>query len=125
MVKGIIATIIAFLIFLGVGIYEQHFITNEFKTFEEILTPLYEKIEDESANEQDGLSVQKWWLHSKKTLHIVIPHNDIKDIDYYLAETISYISTKDYNLAKSKTEVLLELCEHIPGTYKVSIENIF
>jgi len=93
--------------------------------FHEILTELYEKVDNNEANREDALSVQKWWLNKKESLHIYIPHNDIKEIDYWLAETVSLIYTKGYDEALSKVEVLLEICEHLPDTFSLKMQNIF
>jgi hypothetical protein len=124
MVKSIITLLIALSLLIGGAFYEQHLVKRDFELFEEILTELYEKIEKQECNKDDALSVQKWWIKKKESLHIYIPHNDIKEIDYWLAECVSLVYTNDYNDALSKVEVLLEICEHIPDTYNLKIENI-
>jgi hypothetical protein len=125
MVRSIVSTLIAIILLVGGAFIEQHLIKKEFGLFEDILTELYEKTESYDCNREDALSVQKWWVHKKESLHIYIPHNDIKEIDYWLAEALSLIYTQDYDDALSKIEVLIEICEHIPDTYKLNLENVF
>ena len=62
--------------------------------------------------------------NGEKNLHSVIPHNDISYIDYWMGEAVSYIETKNFDDALSKIEVLITICEQIPQTYSVSLENI-
>ena len=125
MVRSLISLAVAISILIGAAFYEQHLVKRDFGLFEDILTELYEKIETEECNRDDALAVQEWWVHKKQSLHIYIPHNDIKEIDYWLAECVSLVYTENYNDALSKVEVLLEICEHIPDTYGLKIENIF
>jgi len=124
MVRSIISLVIALTLLICGAFYEQHLVKRDFSLFEEILTELYEKIENENCDKEDVLSVQTWWVKKKESLHIYIPHNDIKEVDYWLSECVSLVYTKDYNDALSKVEVLLEICEHIPDTYNLKIENI-
>lgn len=68
--------------------------------------------------------MRELWETEKKNLHSVIPHNDISYIDYWMGEAVSYIETKNFDDALSKIEVLITICEQIPQTYSVSLENI-
>ena len=125
MVKSIISIVIALALLISGAFIEQHLVKHEFGLFQDILTEMYEKIEKEECNKEDALSVQKWWVKKKESLHIYIPHNDIREIDYWLAETVSLVYTNDFDDALSKVEVLIEICEHIPDTYNLRLENIF
>lgn len=125
MVKAIVSILIAMAVILGGTWIEQRSIGKDFQTFDAILYTLQNKTEDGDAESEDVLAVQKWWIRKKSRLHAYIPHNDIKEIDHWLAETVSLVHSGDYALALSKIEVLRELCEHIPGTFRITFENIF
>ena len=99
-------------------------IKNKFQDFHQVLEILYEKVDNETATQDDVYAVQKNWLDKKESLHIFIPHNDIKEIDLWLAESATLVRDKEWNDAVSKIEVLLELSEQIPKTFKLSLENI-
>ena len=124
MVKSAISMIFVFFVLLSFGIYEKVFITENFNELNCVFTALYEKIEEESANGEDVVSTQKNWLNKKKYLHAFIPHTEIKEIDLWLSEAITFVDKKDYKEALSKLEVLIELTEQIPKTFAVSFENI-
>ena len=125
MVKTIITTLaVSLLLFFGV-ILESNYIKTEFNELHANFSTLYEKVEQESANKQDVLAVQQNWLKKKSRLHIFIPHNEIKEIDLWLSETVTLVEQEKWEDALSKIEVLKELVEQIPNTFKVTIENVF
>ena len=125
MVKGIVSILLSLLVIAGGTWIEQRSIRKDFSNFDVILHTLEDKMEMQNVKGEDVLAVQKWWIQKKSKLHAYIPHNEIKDIDHWLAESVSLVQTGDYDLALSKIEVLRELCEHIPGTFRITFENIF
>ncbi len=125
MVKSIISMIIVAVLLTVGAIFEADFVHRQFNEFDEVLCVLYEKVNDEVATENDVYAVQKNWLDKKKYLHVFIPHNEIKEIDLWLAESVKLVRDKEWHDAVSKIEVLKELSEQIPKTFSVTWENIF
>ena len=125
MVKSFISAIVALALLITGAVLENRALTKDFNRLENILIELYDKTETEEATKEDALAVQKWWLNKKRTLNSYIPHDDIKDVDTLLAESVNLIHTKSFNLALAKLEVLIELCEHIPHSFSFKTENIF
>lgn len=124
MVKAIISTMLAILLVIGASILEQIYLNNSFNEFKQVLQSVQEKTEEEIAVKEDILNVQKLWLKKKKSLHIFIPHNDIREIDLWIAEAVSLVEKDNFEDALSKIEVVIELVEQIPKTYKLKVENI-
>ena len=116
--------IVAILLFC-MAAFEADFVKRQFCEFDTVLEVLYEKVSDETATEDDVYAVQKNWLDKKRYLHAFIPHNEIKEIDLWLAESIKLVREKEWTDAVSKIEVLKELSEQIPKTFSVTWENIF
>lgn len=124
MVKSIISMVVVAII-LAVGAYfESNFVSRQFDELEEVLNVLYEKVDDQTATEADVYAVQNNWLNKKRYLHAFIPHNEIKEVDLWLSETVTLVDKKEWTDALSKVEVLIELSEQIPKTFKISFENI-
>ena len=124
MVRSIISMIcVAFIFFVG-ATYESKFVHKQFNEFHNVLEILYEKVDDQVATQDDVYAVQKNWIAKKKVLHIFIPHNDIKEMDLWLAESATLVRDKEWKDAISKIEVLIELTEQIPKTFMLSWENI-
>ena len=124
MVKAILSTLVAILILFTGSLYEQYYVNKTFKEFKEIVVIVYNKIEEETATKEDVLSAQKFWISKKEKLHIFIPHNDIKEIDLWLAESSTLVENNKKEDAISKIDVVIELIEQIPKTYSFKIENI-
>ena len=125
MVKTIISVIVVAILIAFGAIFEALYVKKEFSEFQSSLTDLYQKIENESAVEDDVLTVQNKWIENKKNLCVFIPHNEIKEIEMWVAETLSLVKDKVWEDALSKVEVLIELIEQIPKSFKVSLETIF
>ena len=124
MVKTFISILVVSLLLVVGSMYENNFIKTKFEDFNSVLTVLYDKIDSESATQDDVYAVQKNWLSKKKVLHIFIPHNEIKEIDLWLSESATLVRDKEWKDAISKIEVLIELSEQIPKTFVLSLENI-
>ena len=123
-VKTIISILVVFSLLIVGSFCEHNFVNKQFKEFNQVLTVLYEKIDDNTATQDDVYAVQKNWLSKKKVLHIYIPHNEIKEIDLWLSESATLVRDKEWKDAISKIEVLIELSEQIPKTFVLSWENI-
>ncbi len=125
MVKSIITVLVSALIFIGGSICEQVYLNNSFQNFRQRLIVVYEKTEDETITAYDVKSVQDLWIKNKKTLHVFISHNDIKELDMWISESLNYVKQKNYGEALDKIEVAIELTEQIPKGYLIRFENVF
>lgn len=125
MVKSIVSIIVSVAILLGAALYEHWFLSKTFNELNNMLDVVYEKLEDKQAVEDDILAVQKLWLNKKRALHIYIPHTEIKEIDLWIAECVTYTKYDKFEDAQAKVEVVRELCEQIPKTFLMRLENLF
>ena len=124
MVKTFISILVVASLLIVGAIYENTFVKRQFTEINQVLVTLYDKIDDNTATQDDVYAVQKNWIEKKKVLHIFIPHNDIKEIDLWLAESATLVRDKEWKDAISKIEVLIELTEQIPKTFVLSWENV-
>ncbi len=124
MKKAFFTAIIALAIIIISSVYEQVYLKNSFEEFREVTNEVYKKTEEQTAVKSDILAVQNLWIQKKKTLHVFIPHNDIKEVDLWISEAVTLIEKKMWEDALSKLEVVIEISEQIPKTYTLKIENI-
>ena len=124
MIKALISAILSLLVIVGASLFEQNYLKNSFSEFERAVTRTYAKTQNHTAVKEDVLSVQDLWVEKKKTLHIFIPHNDIKEVDLWVSEAVTLVENEKWEDALSKLEVVLEMVEQIPKTYSLRIENI-
>ncbi|MDE6667116.1 MAG: DUF4363 family protein [Clostridia bacterium] len=125
MVKSICYTVAAILICIGLFIFADWYLGNQFDEFSAALDSLYTKIENETATREDGYAVRTLWEDKKSKLHILVPHNDISYIDYWLSEACGLLYNEKYDLALGKIEVLREISKNLPDSYSIKFENIF
>ena len=124
MVKALITALCSLAIIISASFLEQNYLNNTFKEFERAVSITYEKTENHTAVKDDVLSIQNLWVEKKKSLHIFIPHNDIREIDLWVSEAVTLVENKKWEDALSKLEVVLEMIEQIPKTYSLKVENI-
>lgn len=125
MVKAIIYTLAAIVLCTGLFIFTEWYVNKQFKEFSDAVEVLYDKVEKETANREDGFAVRTLWNDRKEKLQIFLPHNDISYIDYWLSEACGLIYNQEYSLALGKLEVLKEIAENLPNSYTLRLENIF
>ena len=124
MVKSLISMLIVALLLTCGALYENSFVNKQFDEFNSVLQVLYEKVDNQTATQDDVYAVQKNWIDKKKVLHVFIPHNDIKEFDLWLSESSTLVRDKKWEDAISKIEVLIELTEQIPRSFILALENI-
>ena len=124
MIKSILTVIITLGIFFSISTYEQYYLANTFKEFNRLNKVVYEKIENQTATKDDVKVLHKFWINKKRTLHIFIPHGEIKEIELWISECIRYTQDKNFKEAISKLEVVIELAEELPKNYLIRTENI-
>ena len=125
MIKSIFTTIIALSILFSASLLEGNYISKTFNTFYNFLEESEIKLEDKKATLQDLEILENFWLDKKRLLHVWIPHNDIKEIDLWIAECVAYVKAQNYTEAINKIKVLKLLARQIPNTFLLKFENIF
>ena len=125
MVKAICYTVAAILLCIGLFVFAEWYLVKQFDEFSSALDSLYEKIEDETATAEDGFAVRTLWESKKTKLQVLVPHNDISYVDYWLSEACGLLFNQRYDLALGKIEVLKEITKNLPDAYRVKLENVF
>lgn len=125
MVKTIISIISVAIILTSGIIYENYYVNKEFSELNFAIERLYEKTISKTAVADDVYAVQKNWLEKKRHLHVFVSHNEIREIELWLAESVVLVKDKEWTDALSKIEVLKELTEQLPKNFTFSIENVF
>lgn len=124
MVKNMISLAVAVALLVGLGAAERTYLDRAFSDVETQLCALYDKTVDKTATEEDGMALQALWNQEKRTLHIFIPHADIREMDLWISESVYYLAQSDYKEARAKLEVLIDYAANVPNTYRFKIENL-
>ncbi len=123
MVKTLISILVSLIILIGLSVFEQRYVNKTFQKFTHAMHILYDKTEDHSATSEDGRAICLFWEEQKKHLQIWLPHTTLQEVDYQLYEAVGFIYVEDYDGALPKMEVVLGMCENIPYSYTLHIEN--
>ena len=123
--RNFFTALAATLLIVILSALEGYFVRRDFNELKEILTAVSDKCVTQTAGEDDGTALQTYWEERKRTIHIFIPHNDIREMDLWISESVYYLAAKDYEEALSKLQVLLDFCDHVPGIYRFRLENLF
>lgn len=124
MVKAISYTLAAIVLCLGLFVFSELYVTRQFDDFSAAVDTLYDKVENGTANREDGYAVRTLWNEKKSRLQLFVPHNDISYVDYWLSEACGLLYSEEYELALGKIEVLREVTRNLPAAYKLRMENI-
>lgn len=125
MTKTIVTIVISALILALCSYGEYSEVNKTFETFYDFLEQTDVKLKSENASTNDAVALRDFWLEKKKSLHVWIPHADIKEVDLWLSETVAFTENGKFDEARSKIVVLKGLAKQIPETYLIRIENIF
>ena len=125
MVKTLISIFVSLALIIFVSVFELLYVDKSFEEFRAILCGLYEKVEDNTANHEDGFAVQKFWENKKKSLHVWLPHSILDPVDFQLSEALGYLYEGQLTDALPKIEVLIDASETIPEVFKLKPGNIF
>ncbi|MGN0820102.1 MAG: DUF4363 family protein [Christensenellaceae bacterium] len=125
MVKSVISLIICSALIISGAIIENLYMKKSFNELIYMLDAVYEKFETEEATQDDVLAVQNFWLSKKTSMHAYIPHTELKELDLWISECVTYTKYEKYEDAQAKIEVVKELCEQIPKSFMFKFENIF
>lgn len=124
MVKSTISVIIVTILLVIGSIFEYKTVNNSFSELEKTAKICQQKAIEETLVEDDVLILQKKWLKNKKRLHVWIPHNEIKEIELWIAECVRTTANEKHPDSAEKLEVIIELCQQIPKTFAISWQNI-
>ena len=109
MLKSVITTLLATILFFCASFAEQKYIKKTFSELYQIIEKTEIKLSGEKASQEDAESLKIFWLEKKRTLHVIIPHNDVKEIDLWVNECSAYTQKSMYTEAISKLQVLKTL----------------
>ena len=122
--KVFVSVIITTLLLASLMIFEKIYIKNEFNDFTDTMQVAVDKLKLETLTYDDSKFIQQKWQNKKKLLYIFASHNDIKEVDLWVNELVSYTYQKNYKEALSKGMVILDLLNKLPSLYYFKIENI-
>jgi hypothetical protein len=125
MVKSVIVIICTLAIIMGGSVFENCYVNSKFGYFEENIGAVIESAEKHEDNSEKLSETLSWWKDAKHVLHAFIPHDDIRDVDGLIAQSITLIKKGEYDLALTQLNKLNILIKSIPENFHFNFGNIF
>jgi len=125
-VKHLIIPFIFLCLIIGGGFLEGAALNSNFEQLSQRIEQVCQKIDAQQAvAPSDITDISDWWAGKKKVMHAYLPHTEIKEVDFWLAEAASYVKTGDYSHARAKLKTLLKMASSVPSSFSFTFENIF
>lgn len=127
MVRLVAIMAVALVIFLGIGIYSEIWLS---KTAQEIsleVASLEETIKNRKWDEAARLveNIHKKWSRIEDRWDIIVDHREMDEIDLALTRAIKFIETESFDLALAEVAVIQHMVLHIARKESIRVLNIF
>ena len=113
------------LLLVGGCIFERVSLARDVDRCTQVLDVLLEKTEQSTAQPEDVENFSLLWDRCKRRLHTYIPHTEIRDVDPWISESVSYLEQGEYTHAHAKLTLLRDKLAALPDSFRLSPENIF
>lgn len=126
-------TLIAILVFILLmlsSVWEMMYLIDTIETLDGSVKEIYEYMEKDKENIDTELNIkmieqaQKQWDKDKLVLHILLPHNQLNELDYKITSLNRHIHQNDYNMANTAAAAVIKNCEMILNNFLPALENI-
>lgn len=117
------AVIIALVLIIGLGIFEQIFIKTTFEEFNSRLDSFIVE-EDETYDLKQIKETQEWWENRHKYLELFLPHNQLIEISITYGELVGAVAAEDFDSAQALLNRIRQTGEEFEDMYALRIGNI-
>lgn len=125
MLKSLITMLCALFLLICANFSEQIIVQKTFDEFYQIIEATQSKLQGENPTLSDSESLEDFWLDKKRSLHVWIPHTEIKEIDLWVSECVAYTRLGQFDEAITKLDVLKVLASQVPHNFSLLLENLF
>ncbi|KUO53375.1 MAG: hypothetical protein APF76_09035 [Desulfitibacter sp. BRH_c19] len=118
---------VALIVFLGIGLYSEIWISNTAQEISIEVSKLEEMINNRDWDEASQLidNIQKDWSSIEESWDIIVDHREMDEIDLALTRSIKFIEAESFDLALAEIAVLKHMVLHIAKKESLKILNIF
>lgn len=127
MSRTAITLLLVTLLLIGLGIYEEHYISTTAEQLIDQLAPAEKAIKrrDWDRAEKTFKELAEGWSKKKDIWAVFLHHDEIDNIDTSVAKVAGYTKTRDKSLALAEIITLRLLISHIPEMESLSPSVIF
>ena len=118
---------ISLVVFLGIGIYSEIWISNTAQEVSLEVAHLAETVRNHNWNEAAKLidDIHKRWASITDRWDIIVDHSEIDEVNLALIRATKFIETESFELALAEIAVIHHMVLHIAEKESLRILNIF
>jgi len=126
-VRLVVIIVIALVVFLGIGIYSEIWLSNTAQEISVEVAKLEQTIKNKKWDEAAELikTIHKNWSSIEERWDIIVDHREMDEIDLALTRAMKFIEAESFDLALAEVAVIQHMVLHIAKKESLRILNIF
>ncbi|WP_028309216.1 DUF4363 family protein [Desulfitibacter alkalitolerans] len=123
----VVIIVIALVVFLGIGIYSEIWLSNTAQEISVEVAKLEQTIKNKKWDEAAELikTIHKNWSSIEERWDIIVDHREMDEIDLALTRAMKFIEAESFDLALAEVAVIQHMVLHIAKKESLRILNIF
>lgn len=122
--KSIWAGIVALILVLSCGIVEVVVLKNQFETLHGECEEVMQLAKSETLSAARYGEFRENWVKLRETSELLLPHNDVYELNLRFAEGQAYIEQNDFEQLLAQLSVIEELLNYVPHLITPNLNHI-
>lgn len=122
--KSILAGVIALILVLSCGIVEVAVLKNRYVKLQEECKDVIQLAKSEALSLSRYNEFRQNWIKLRETSELLLPHNDVYELNLRFAEGQAYIEQEDFEQLLAQLSVIEELLNYVPHLITPNFNHI-
>lgn len=124
MTKSMVAGIIALVLVVGCGVCEVLVLCNSYRRLHEECVDVIKLAQAEKLSVERFDEFRGNWVHLRETSELLLPHQDVYELNLRFAESQAYVEQKDFAQLLAHLSVIEELLTYVPHLMTPSFNHL-
>ena len=124
MTKNIWAAVVALAVVLVCGILEVTLLSQKYHTLRDKCSDVMTLADKQELSVSDFDQFREQWVDLRETSELLLPHQDVYEINLRFAEAEAYVKQKDFKQVNAQLSVVYELLDYVPHLMTPNIKHI-
>lgn len=124
MTKSIVAGVIALILVVGCGVCEVYFLHSGYKYLHDECEQVIELAQSRTLTTEQFCEFRDKWVKLRETSELLLPHQDVYELNLRFAESQAYAEQKDYEQLLAHLFVIEELLLYVPHLMTPSLNHL-
>lgn len=124
MTKNIWAAVVALAVVLVCGILEVTLLSQKYNALRDKCSDVMTLADKQELSVSDFDQFREQWVDLRETSELLLPHQDVYEINLRFAEAEAYVKQKDFKQVNAQLSVVYELLDYVPHLMTPNIKHI-